>query len=103
MGRQVPEENRLIFPEPPAELLDSEAYELARLRERDRLRQYGDSLFEAKRQRIEAQEEEFRRIRIPVGIIWRDPRDMQGWGGYILDDEERELLDLIRKHRKGRS
>jgi hypothetical protein len=96
-------EGELTFPKPPDELLDSEAYELARLRERDRLRQYGDSLFEAKRQRIEAQEEEFRRIRIPVGIIWRDPRDMQGWGGYILDDEERELLDLIRKHRKGRS
>ena len=79
-----------------------EAYELARLQERDKLRQYGAELFEDKRRQEEEREREWRRDRIPVGIIWRDPRDMQGWGGYALDPEEQELLSLIRRAREKR-
>ncbi len=98
-------EDGVTLPEPPAALLDSEAYHLARLQEQDKLREYGAELTEDKRRQEAEREREWRRDRIPVGIIWRDPRDIQGWGGYILDDEERELLDLIRQHRnrKGRS
>ncbi len=90
-------------PELPEELAASRDVEWNPAEERARLREYGDRLREQAERRRAADEAEWRRNRIPVGIIWRDPRDLQGLGILALDDEERELLALIRKHRKEKS
>jgi hypothetical protein len=87
---------------PPKELVDSERAELEASEEQRRVREFGARLTELERERDALREEEWRRDRIPVGIIWRDPRDMQGWGGYTLDPEEQELLRVIQEHRAGR-
>lgn len=89
-------------PELPEELVDSRDVEEADFRTRAQLREYGETLFEEQRQLRAAQEEEWRRIRIPVGIVWRDPRDMMGHCS-SSDSEEQELLRAIRKMRRNRT
>ena len=82
------------LPQMPEELTVSRKAELIPLTERAKLREYGETLREEAERHRAADEAEWRRIRVPVGIIWRDPRDLQGLGGSV-DPLEQELLSRV--------
>jgi hypothetical protein len=67
-----------MAPEIPPELQEAQKVEEEAFEERDRLRRYGDALRQEADRKKEEEAAEWRRIRIPVGILYRHPQDLQG-------------------------
>ena len=65
-------------PELPDELAAWRDEEDREIRYQAALRRYAEAVEQEKKERAEEAEREWERIRVPIGIMYRDPRDLQG-------------------------